>query len=191
MYSWYWSLLQDWASLLISTTLVHYPRRPRPPPTHTHFLLSEITSWNRSFAWTNPPSKLVAGIRRCDVAASSQPAKWWWCLLPLNRVPLWHWSCHCDVTQEPHGHNEGSTISLLQKSYDTTDRSDQPINSQMTDLRVCRLQTVINPDCLLHHWKVSTGSCSKMMNAKYKKGPSAQVSWCKPNCNPHCSPLPG
>lgn len=29
------------------------------------------------------------------------------------------------------------------------------------------------------------------MNAKYKKGPRAQVGWCKPDCNPHCSPVPG
>ena len=36
MYSWYWSSLQDWASTLISTTLIHYPSKLTDTHTHTH-----------------------------------------------------------------------------------------------------------------------------------------------------------
>lgn len=36
MYSWYWSSLQDWASTLISTTLIHYPSKPTDTHTDTN-----------------------------------------------------------------------------------------------------------------------------------------------------------
>lgn len=126
--------------------------------------LSEIINWNRSFAWTNPLSKLVAGIRQYDVAACSQPAKWWWCSsskLCSSDIG----TCYCEPRSSLDIIKTPPSAFYRRQMWPQTSRS---ANKQLNGLiwKQCRLQAAVNPDCLLNHWKISTGSCSKMMNAK-------------------------